>query len=278
MKETTNFGLKKPEANDFYDFETQNENLDEIDRVLQEYKEGTQPVGDSAKLGGKALNDIVQQDSKSVYVSPSGSDENGDGTQENPWRTIQKAVNECPAIADNNSMYIIYLADGVYTENLDVRRKVFRLQSIDTANADITLKGNMYVRHGSYVEIRTPMTIDTENTQYHALNSTDGGRLSILSPITVKNATSCGLVASGQSSIFANAKVTVDGCRYAISAETASIVACGVCEIKNSTEGLCTKGGILAYHSVSFENVTTQYVTSYGGRMYTGAQTSVGKY
>ena len=40
MKETTNFGLKKPEENEFYDVNVQNENLDEIDRILQEFKGG----------------------------------------------------------------------------------------------------------------------------------------------------------------------------------------------------------------------------------------------
>lgn len=59
MKETTNFGLKKPEENEFYDVNVQNDNMDNIDRVLQEYKDGTQQVGDSAKLGGKDASEYA---------------------------------------------------------------------------------------------------------------------------------------------------------------------------------------------------------------------------
>ena len=70
MKTTTNFGLKKPEANDFYDFETQNENLDEIDRVLQEYKDGTQQVGDSAKLGGKNASEYAEKTELNACTLP----------------------------------------------------------------------------------------------------------------------------------------------------------------------------------------------------------------
>lgn len=53
MKTTTNFGLKKPEENEFYDVNVQNDNMDAVDKVLQEFNDGTQPVGDSAKLGGE---------------------------------------------------------------------------------------------------------------------------------------------------------------------------------------------------------------------------------
>lgn len=70
MKETANFGLKKPEANDFYDFETQNDNMDEIDRVLQEYKDGTQRVGDSAKLGGKDASEYAEKTELNACTLP----------------------------------------------------------------------------------------------------------------------------------------------------------------------------------------------------------------
>lgn len=61
MKTTTNFGLKKPEENEFYDVNVQNENMDDIDRVLQEFKDGTQQVGDSTKLGGKDASEYAEK-------------------------------------------------------------------------------------------------------------------------------------------------------------------------------------------------------------------------
>ena len=40
MKNTTNYGLKKPEKTDFYDVNVQNENMDTIDEKLKELEEG----------------------------------------------------------------------------------------------------------------------------------------------------------------------------------------------------------------------------------------------
>lgn len=40
MKNTTNYGLKKPEKTDFYDVNVQNENMDTIDELLKALEEG----------------------------------------------------------------------------------------------------------------------------------------------------------------------------------------------------------------------------------------------
>ncbi|MBR5584080.1 MAG: hypothetical protein IKW21_06090 [Lachnospiraceae bacterium] len=63
MQTTANFGLKKPDENEFYDVNMQNDNMDEIDRVLQEITDGTQQVGDSAKLGGKDASEYALAES-----------------------------------------------------------------------------------------------------------------------------------------------------------------------------------------------------------------------
>jgi len=64
MKTTTNFGLKKPEENDFYNVTDQNDNMDVIDRVLQEYKDGTQTVGNAENLGGKPAEEYMTGEHK----------------------------------------------------------------------------------------------------------------------------------------------------------------------------------------------------------------------
>jgi len=64
MKTTTNFGLKKPDENDFYNVTDQNDNMDVIDRVMQEYKDGTQTVGNAENLGGKPADYYVTGDHK----------------------------------------------------------------------------------------------------------------------------------------------------------------------------------------------------------------------
>ena len=39
METTTNFGLKKPGAEDFYNVQDQNDNMDKIDQTMNEHKE-----------------------------------------------------------------------------------------------------------------------------------------------------------------------------------------------------------------------------------------------
>jgi len=71
MKTTANFGLKKPDENEFYDVNVQNDNMDAIDKVLQEYKDGTQQVGDSAKLGGKDASEYAENIALYEHTIPS---------------------------------------------------------------------------------------------------------------------------------------------------------------------------------------------------------------
>jgi hypothetical protein len=54
-----------------------------------------------------------------VYVAITGNDAAGDGTQENPWRTLQKAINECPKVMQGR-YYMIIAGDGEYNERLDI--------------------------------------------------------------------------------------------------------------------------------------------------------------
>lgn len=55
----------------------------------------------------------------SVFVSENGDNENGDGTQSNPFRTIQRAVDSIPLIV--SAQVIIWLESGRYLEDVLVR-------------------------------------------------------------------------------------------------------------------------------------------------------------
>jgi parallel beta-helix repeat protein len=52
------------------------------------------------------------------YVATTGSDTTGNGSQENPWETIQYAINNV-IVGD-----IIHVANGTYSENIDVNKSV----------------------------------------------------------------------------------------------------------------------------------------------------------
>lgn len=55
-----------------------------------------------------------------IYVSKSGNDTTGDGTEGKPYLTIQKALNSIPHIAKGNKA-IVMVDDGTYNENLNIK-------------------------------------------------------------------------------------------------------------------------------------------------------------
>lgn len=69
---------------------------------------------EEARVGSRNL--VSPSENINVYVSTTGSDESGDGSESNPWRTIEKAVSE--GYNYNVGWYIIHLDDGVYDEDV----------------------------------------------------------------------------------------------------------------------------------------------------------------
>lgn len=246
-------------------------------KSVTDITDGTTPVGkaeDSNKLGGYSFENIVLPENKTVYVSPNGSDETGNGTQENPWKTIQKAVNECPPTGTKNAIWFICLANGVYEEYVDIRRKFIRINAIDTENTDITIKGGFVVMFNGLVEFRASLILDADNcSNLHTLNVSDSGRAYINKPLTLKNAKNSGIIVQGNSFLYSNASIVIESCKNGVEATYNACIHISGLTVKNCTNGfVVSMGGKLSYNSVSFENVTNERVTSNGGRIYTGEQ------
>ena len=60
MKTTENYGFNLPEKTDFYDIEHLNKNFEAVDGKLKEFEDGTTPVGDTKKLGGKGASEYME--------------------------------------------------------------------------------------------------------------------------------------------------------------------------------------------------------------------------
>ena len=88
---------------------------------------------------------------QTIYVSPSGSDENGDGTEGNPYKTIQHVWdNVIPWYV--NHIITIQLLDGTYTltSNIELTGK--------TGKGKVNIQGNS--------SDRTQVVIDGDNHTY----------------------------------------------------------------------------------------------------------------
>lgn len=76
---------------------------------------------------------------KEYYVSPAGSDVIGDGTEGNPWNTVEHAIKECNG--DYNTIWIMYY-EGNFTgtvSDLDIRKNI-KLRFQISPNRELTYK------------------------------------------------------------------------------------------------------------------------------------------
>jgi len=81
---------------------------------------------------GPITNDlIVSLVPTTIYVATDGNDVTGDGSEENPFRTIQKGIDTA---ADG---YTVIVQPGLYEENINFLGKDITLTSTDPTNEDI---------------------------------------------------------------------------------------------------------------------------------------------
>lgn len=139
MQTTPNLGLKKPESNEYIKITDLNDNADIIDESMNtkvtasggaisetlvdtletiETKFPIPSAGEKVKtFFGKILTFLRNikplESDVTYYVATTGSDSTGDGTQEKPFKTPQKAVDVLPKNL-NNYTATIMLSDGVY--------------------------------------------------------------------------------------------------------------------------------------------------------------------
>lgn len=80
-----------------------------------------------------------------IHVSKQGSDETGNGSKSNPYKTIQKAIDSS---ANQNN---IYIAEGIYDENLYIKKKLHIEGGYDQSTWDYNFAQNRtHIRGNNY--------------------------------------------------------------------------------------------------------------------------------
>ena len=232
----------------------------------------------------------VFKETQYVYVSPSGSDETGDGTRDNPWKTIQKAVNESPDSSHGSVAYAIYMADGIYDERVNIHNKHFQIDLHGSQSANgVVIKGGIYLLNSSYCALAENITLGaTDTTETYMLiviNShvycTGTGDIKIIGNKAVYTE---GIRCQENGSVViprSSRNNIVDNCKYAAYVLSTGRIFIGNLVINSNCEAglLATDGGVLSYCSTGItNNASTKTYTDNGGRIYADAQTSVGNY
>lgn len=238
-------------------------------RADQPTQEGT-PINKA--LFDKKADALTE--SVTVYVSTSGSDTTGDGTSAKPYATVQYALNTIPK-ALNGFIATIHIAPGTYTGGITVEYFTGgRIVFTSTTGSTVTFKGQITVRD-AYVHFEN-FNATMDGTHIYV---TQGGRFYTGDAVTL----TC---KGGQYGLYAmyNSKVSLAGSTVVNNVTAAAIRSGASCEVyvhsisgSGNNIGFQSVGGSLRIAGISL-TATTLYITTLGGRIYGGSQTSIPSY
>ena len=210
---------------------------------------------------------------KAVYVATTGSDSVGDGSEANPFATINKAISTIPANL-NGYTARIYIAAGTYTENVTIQNIGNGIIALTGTTGDVvTIAGMVTVTNVQYMEVynisltivNSYFNVVGSNVSVHTAFSASGGQFGIyatfFSSITLSNTTSI-------SNTIANGIIVTNGAMVYLERLTGS---------GNNNLITSTRGALCAY-GTNEATATSLFYTANGGRIYSGAQTDVPKY
>lgn len=211
--------------------------------------------------------------SRYVYVSTAGSDSVGNGSQANPYATINKALSTIPKNL-NGYEASIYIAAGTYPEKVLIRgftSGVLRLTG--EAGAVVTVSG-LDVILSQFIEI-TNLAITVADSYINTV----GANLRIFPPITATGG-QYGLHAAFFSNVIIADVLTVNNStNYTVVATNSSNVYVHRLEgTGNNVTFRALIGSILAYGTNNSTATYSAISTESGGRVFSGAQTSAPNY
>ena len=210
------------------------------------------------------------------YVSIAGNDSNDGLSASTAFATIQKAIDSIPKNLNDFFGHVVVAAGsyagfsisdyygGVITISNRASGAVVitngvsinRCQSVSFSDmASLTINGNLSI--DTVMDCRFSMPVAVRNSVYDAVQVSTSNVV-FSGDLTVQSVSyAAGITAGANANIYVHDIVVESGTGTGLRAEY---------------------GGKLTYNSNPTNNATTKMLTNTGGRIYSGAQTSVGKY
>lgn len=209
---------------------------------------------------------------KNIYVATTGSDVAGTGSQANPYATINYALSTIPKNL-NGFTATIHVAAGTYADAVFVRdfgNGMIRFSG--TAGAVVIVPGLTFT-NTEYAEINN-ITFSVSNSNFYAYSSS----VRIESPFAA-NAGTYGVYANhGSCLIFLNTVTVTGATDSAITATNCSSVYVEDLAGDNSIAFVASRGAICSFNTNGSTSSRAKYFVEKGGRVYSGAQTSLPNY
>ena len=207
---------------------------------------------------------------QTIYVKTSGNDFTGDGTSAAPFKTIQKAIDSIPKDLNNREI-TINVASGTYAE--DVIISGFNGGTLRFSIETITIS-SLTLYESNVILTGTKLTIAASGKTY-GFYCHRGGNAIVQTNLIVNGSTN-GVYAS-YGSRFSGKSVTINSCTNAVVSIYAAHVFISSLAGSKNNNGVQASGAIASIDTIT-TIASTQYVTSAGGRIYTGAQASAPLY
>ncbi len=230
----------------------------------------------------KALFDSIATDAgltkhATVYVSKAGSDALGNGSSANPYATISHALSKLPKKL-NGYNASLNIATGTYNEDVAVTgfaggNVIFT----GASGASVTI-GSLTVENGSALHV-TNISLGVNGTNGTAGIVVQQARLLCFENVFVTAAQKVGVyVARNGFAMFATVAVNNTTSIGIHATSGATVYATTVAGTGNTGIALQSSNGA----RLTFNNrtivATSNFLTMYGGRMYTGSQTQTPEY
>lgn len=237
-----------------------------------------QPITEGTPINKKLFDsksDCLTED-VIVYVMPSGSDVDGDGSVDAPFRTIQAAINALPKHLGGHTAEI-YVDFGVYDERLAVVGFSGGRLKIGQPGNVFTIKG-IDIVESSFVETNI-YQIEDSVTGSKALFDVSGGSSVLVNSDMIidgltQSATAMRAIDNSTISIESGRTLTVNNCGAAINAQKCSFVTVDKLTGSDNTFGMMAyMGSIISYNSDTLDKAWSNDANQ-GGLVLTGQNSS----
>lgn len=211
-----------------------------------------------------------------VYVSTTGSDVEGDGSVDAPFKTIQAAIDALPKHLGGHTAEI-YVDFGTYDERVSV-------VGFFGGRLKIGLPGNVFIIKGidivesSFVETNIYQIEDSVTGSKALFDVSGGSSVFVNSDMIIdgltQSATAMRAIDNSTISIEGGRTLTVNNCGAAINAQKCSFVTVGKLTGSSNTFGMMAyMGSIISYNTDTLEKAWSNDANQ-GGLVLTGQNSS----
>lgn len=242
--------------------------------VYGTWERADSPTVEGTPLNAENLNAMQEGGGLSAavtyYVSSTGSDTTGDGTESKPYATVTKALAVLPKNL-NGFNATIYVASGTYNDSIEIRNFVGGTIILRGTGSSATFYNMEIV--DSFVEILgLTLTFDRTGTNNVGLYLL-GGRLRSYNDINLTTTSTAIKAEVGAQLFMGTATVQFSGAAYGALASQGAHCVFGTVAGTAYTVLSAETGSIIAYNNLTATASVATSETSSGGRIYSGSQT-----